>query len=310
MSVSAIVIATVVVGIVGIVIGIVLGIAGEKFKVEVDPKEEACLDALPGNNCGACGFAGCSGLAAAIAKGEAPVNTCPVGGAPVAEKIAAIMGVEAGESEKEVAFVMCGGTCDKTKDLYNYKGVQDCQTVKFMQNGGPKGCTYGCMGFGSCVKVCQFDAIHVINGVAVVDKEKCTACQKCIKTCPQNIIELVPYKSTHQVNCHSQDKGKDVMQVCDVGCIGCRLCEKACPFDAIHVENNIAHIDQSKCKHCGFCAGVCPRNIILGRKTKKPKPKKPKDAPKKDDAAKAPEKPAPKTAEPAAKAPEKEAKEA
>ena len=259
-----IILAAVVVGGIGIVIGIVLGVAGEKFKVEIDPREEAVLDALPGNNCGACGFPGCSGLAAAIAKEEAPVNACPVGGAAVADVVGGIMGVAAGESRRMVAFVMCGGDCEKTTDLYKYTGVEDCQTVKFMQNGGPKGCNYGCMGFGSCVKACPFDAIHVVNGVAVVDKDACKACEKCIKACPNNLIELVPYDATHLVNCHSNAKGKEVTGSCKVGCIGCMMCVKACEHEAITVTNFLAHIDQDKCVGCGACAAKCPRKIILG----------------------------------------------
>ncbi len=273
--ITAIIVAAVIVGGTGIIIGIVLGVAGEKFKVEVDPREEAIGEALPGNNCGACGYPGCSGLAAAIAKGEAPVNQCPVGGAAVAEVIGGIMGVSVDASEKNVAFVMCGGDCEKTRNLYDYTGVQDCSVVKLMPGGGPKACNYGCMGFGTCVSVCEFDAIHIVNGVAVVDKEKCVACEKCIKACPQNIIELVPYKMTHAVNCHSNDKGKGLMDACDIGCIGCRKCEKVCPKGAITIDNFLAHIDQSKCVGCGICAAACPRDIIIGRKAKvvpKPKP--------------------------------------
>ena len=297
---TAIIIAACVVGGVGIIIGIVLGIAGEKFKVEIDPNEEAIAGVLPGNNCGACGFPGCSGLAAAIAKGEAEVNTCPVGGAPVAEKIGEIMGVAAGESVHMVAYVMCDGNCEQTKNLYEYTGVTDCATVKFMQAGGPKGCSYGCMGYGSCVEACPFDAIHVVNGVAVVDKENCKACEKCIKACPNNLIELIPYKATHSVKCHSNDKGKALTSVCDVGCIGCKICEKACPKDAIHVEDFLAKIDYDKCVGCGLCAAKCPRSIIIGKKAKikpaaakKPAAKKPEDKP----AAKPEEAPKPETVE-------------
>ncbi len=275
--ITAIIVAAVIVGGTGIIIGIVLGVAGEKFKVEVDPREEAIGEALPGNNCGACGYPGCSGLAAAIVKGEAPVNQCPVGGAAVAEVIGGIMGVSVDASEKNVAFVMCGGDCEKSRQQYDYTGVQDCSVVKLMPGGGPKACTYGCMGFGSCVKVCDFDAIHIVNGVAVVDKEKCVACEKCIKACPQKLIELVPYSMTHAVNCHSNAKGKDIMSVCDVGCIGCMKCEKACPKHAIKVENFLAHIDQELCVGCGLCAAACPRDIIIGRKAKV----KPKAEPKK-----------------------------
>ena len=192
MSITGVLIAALIVGGTGVFIGVFLGIAGKKFAVEVDEKEEAILAELPGNNCGGCGYAGCSGLAAAIAKGEAPVGQCPVGGAPVAAKIAAIMGEEAGESVHEVAFVKCAGTCEKAKQAYDYTGITDCQMAAMMQNGGPKGCSFGCLGFGSCVKACPFDAIHIVDGIAVVDKEACKACGKCIATCPKHLIELVP----------------------------------------------------------------------------------------------------------------------
>ena len=171
MNITAILIAAAVIAVAGIIVGIGLGLFGEKFKVEVDEKEVAIREELPGNNCGGCGFAGCDALAKAIAEGKAPANACPVGGAPVGEKIAAILGVSAGAAEKKVAFVRCKGTCDKVKTLYNYEGIDDCAKASVVPAGGPKACSYGCTGFGSCVKACQFDAIHVVNGVAVVDKE-------------------------------------------------------------------------------------------------------------------------------------------
>ena len=147
--VSGILIAMAVVGAVGLFIGLFLGIAGIKFKVEVDEREEAVLSALPGNNCGGCGYAGCANLAAAIAKGEAPVNACPVGGEPVGKEIAKIMGVEAGKETKKVAFVACQGTCDKAKTDYEYHGIADCAMLSFVPNGGPKSCDYGCTGVGN-----------------------------------------------------------------------------------------------------------------------------------------------------------------
>lgn len=256
-------IAAVVVGLVGILLGFFLGFSGEAFKVEVDEREEAICGVLPGNNCGGCGYAGCSGLAAAIVKGDAPVNQCPVGGDPVAAQIAEIMGVEAETGTKMVAFVKCAGTCEKAKTDYEYSGVEDCSYMAFVPGGGPKSCNYGCLGYGSCVKACPFDAIHVIDGVAVVDKEKCKACSKCIAACPKNLIELVPYDAKHIVQCSSKDKGKDVMKACSVGCIGCMICQKNCPSDAVHVVNNIAYIDQEKCTGCGICAEKCPKKIIL-----------------------------------------------
>ena len=260
---TGLLLAAVVIGAIGIIIGVLLGIASEKFKVEVDEKEILVRAELPGNNCGGCGFPGCDGLAAAIAAGTAPVNGCPVGGAPVADKIAAIMGVESGSSEKKVAFVKCKGTCDKTNVKYNYYGITDCSMVTVAPGSGEKACAYGCMGYGSCVKACQFDAIHVVDGVAVVDKDTCKACGKCVAACPKHLIELLPVSAKHIVQCSSKDKGKDVMKACSVGCIACHLCEKNCPSDAVHVVDNVAYIDQEKCTKCGLCAEKCPKKIIL-----------------------------------------------
>lgn len=262
MSITGILSAAAVVGAVGIFVGLFLGVAGIRFKVEKDEKEEAILAALPGNNCGGCGFAGCSGLAAAIAKGEAPVNGCPVGGAPVGEKIAAIMGVEAGAGVRKVAFVKCAGTCDIAPKNYEYTGADDCRFVSMMQNGGDKTCTFGCLGYGACVKECQFDAIHIINGVAVVDPDACKACGKCVAACPKKLIELVPAEGVHYVQCASHDKGKDVTKACKAGCIGCMKCVKNCEAGAIVVEGNVAHVDYDKCTGCGKCKEECPRKII------------------------------------------------
>ena len=225
-------------------------------------REEAILAELPGNNCGGCGYPGCDGLAAAIAKGEAPVNGCPVGGEPVGKVIAAIMGQEVVETARQVAYVKCAGTCEKTKDNYEYTGVEDCEMMAFIPGGGAKSCTYGCLGFGSCVKACPFGAIDVVNGVAVVDKEACKACGKCVAKCPKHLIELVPYEQTTFVQCSSHAKGKAVTSACEVGCIGCKKCEKTCPNGAITVDNFCAHIDYSKCTNCGACKEVCPRHII------------------------------------------------
>lgn len=263
MSVTGILTATAVVGVVGIFVGLFLGAAGIKFRVEVDEKEEAVLAALPGNNCGGCGYAGCSGLAAAIAKGEAPVNACPVGGAPVGEKIAAIMGVEAGASERKVAFVACMGDCGKSRQDYEYFGAQDCQMMGFVPGGGPKSCNSGCLGFGSCVKACPFDAIHVVNGVALVDKEKCKACGKCVEVCPKHLISLIPYDARYAVACSSKDKGPVTMKACDVGCIGCGLCARNCPSQAVEVKDFHAAIDQEKCTGCGTCVEKCPKKCII-----------------------------------------------
>ena len=260
---NPILLATLVVAIVGIVIGFVLGFANIKLHVDVDEKEAQILEALPGNNCGGCGYAGCSGLAAAIAKGEAPVNQCPVGGAPVGNAIAAIMGVEAGSTVRQVAYVHCNGDCEKASSKYEYFGTTDCRLIEQTPGGGAKTCSFGCLGGGSCERVCPFDAIHVVNGVAVVDREACKACKKCIEICPRHLIDLVPYTYTEVVSCMSKDMGAKVNKYCKVGCIACHICEKNCPSGAIVVEENLARIDQSKCTHCGTCAQKCPKKAIF-----------------------------------------------
>lgn len=262
MNLSGVITAAVIVGVVGIFVGLFLGVAGLKFKVEVDEKEEAVLGVLPGNNCGGCGYAGCSGLAAAIAKGEAAVNACPVGGEPVAAQIAEIMGVEAQTGERQVAYVHCAGTCEKAKQDYEYFGVQDCSMMSYVPAGGPKSCNSGCLGYGNCVKACPFDAIQIVDGVAVVNKEKCKACGKCISSCPKHLISLIPYSAKYAVACSSADKGPVTMKVCSIGCIGCGICVKNCPNGAVKVENFHAIIDQEKCTGCGICAEKCPKKSI------------------------------------------------
>ena len=265
MSITGIIFTIIVVGMVGLVVGFLLVTASEKFKVEVDEKVAAVREQLPGNNCGACGFPGCDGMAAAIASGQAPVNGCPVGGAPVAEKIGKIMGVEAGETVKMVAYVRCSGDCQHAKDKSEYYGIRDCRAAAAIPGKGAKACTYGCMGFGTCVKECQFDAIHVINGVAVVDRTKCKACGKCVAACPNGLIEMIPDTSRYVVSCRSQDKGKAVKDACSAGCIGCTACTRVCESDAIHMNGNVAEIDQTKCTGCGKCAEKCPVKIIHAR---------------------------------------------
>jgi len=261
-SLQGVFIATAIVAGVGLFIGLFLGFAAKTFEVQVDESEIKVRELLPGANCGGCGYPGCDGLAAAIAKGEAPANACPVANKEAHAKIAEVMGKVVVEGEKMVAYVKCVGTCDKTEVKYEYYGVQDCNKVALVPGKGNKKCTYGCMGFGSCVKVCAFDAIHIVNGVAVVDQEKCTGCSRCSKQCPNKIIEMVPATARHLVACSSFDKGKDVKAACSIGCIGCKLCVKACEYNAITVENNLARIDYEKCTNCGKCSVVCPVKVI------------------------------------------------
>ena len=256
-----ILIGTVTLVVIGYLVGLGLVRAGKKFAVETDPRENEVREALPGNNCGACGFAGCDAMAAAIAKGEAPVNGCPVGGKASADAIAKIMGTTAGEADTKVAFVRCSGTCDATQMQGNYIGIRDCRSA-MLSGLNLTDCAYGCIGLGSCAKVCPQNAIKVINGVAEVDRQKCVGCGLCVKACPKGMIELIPSQSHVAVKCSSKDKGALVRKRCKAGCIGCGLCVKQCEHSAISLNDNLAHVDYSACVQCGSCVEKCPAKVI------------------------------------------------
>ena len=246
----------------GILFGAILGIASLLFYVKEDPRVAQITELLPGANCGGCGFAGCANLAAAIAKGEAPITACPGCSAENTAKIAEIMGSGAVEKKRMVAFVKCSGAKDTVAEKYIYSGVEDC-LVAARLGGGMKVCSAACLGLGSCVKACPFDAIHIQNGVAVVDENKCTACGKCVQTCPKGVIEIVAADTPVKVACNNNEKGVMVNKFCSAGCIRCKLCEKACPVQAIRVDAASAVIDYNKCIGCGACKEKCPRKVII-----------------------------------------------
>ena len=268
---NGIVIATLVLAVSGILVGIGLVFFNKKFYVAVDERETKVRECLPGNNCGACGYAGCDAMAAAIASGEAPVNGCPVGGAPVAAKVGEVMGVavDGTAEDKKAAFVKCIGSCQVTQQKANYAGIMDCRAAA-LSGLQIWECEHGCLGFGSCAAVCPEEAITVKDGVAHVDPDKCIACGKCIKECPQKIIEFKPVKNIQAVQCSSTEKGMVVRKQCSAGCIACHLCEKQCEHDAIHVVNDIAHIDYEKCVGCNKCAEKCPAHVIISSADAKP----------------------------------------
>lgn len=252
-----------IVGLTGLFAGILLSFADKIFHVPIDEKEEAVRAVLPGNNCGACGYAGCDSAAGAIAKGEAGVNICTVGGDTTAEKIASVMGVDALAVEKQYAFSHCIGCNEVTRTNYKYSGMESCLMASMVPGGGEKSCVYGCLGYGDCMKVCEFGAIHMKDGVAVIDSSKCTACKKCEKACPKQLINMIPEKrKRYIIGCSSNGKGKEVTASCDVGCIACKKCEKVCPTDAVLVTDNLAVIDYAKCIGCGKCMEACPRGCI------------------------------------------------
>lgn len=249
-------------GSLGLLFGILLTVASMAFSVEADPKEEKILDVLPGANCGACGYPGCSAYAAAVASGEAQIDQCPVGGPKLAAQIGSIMGREAKDQEKITATVRCRGDNSIAKKRYDYEGISNCNAANVVAHGF-KGCIYGCLGLGDCVDVCEFDAIHVNDkGLAVVNEDNCVGCRKCVTACPRDIIYMDPGRENVHVLCNSNDRGASVRKVCEEGCIACGICERNCPTDAIKVIDNLAVIDYDKCINCGLCAKKCPMNTI------------------------------------------------
>ncbi len=249
----------------GLAFGVFLAFASKKFHVEHDPKIDEVLNVLPGANCGACGYAGCQAYAEAVVMNkDVPVDLCVPGQKAVADKVAQILGRTASEKKLQlVAQLKCNGSKELTTNKFNYDGIKTCKAAALVQ-GGPKSCSYGCIGFGDCVKACKFDALKMgPNGLPIVDKEKCVACGACVKACPKGLFKLVPKDKHVHVLCSSKDKAAVVIKACKVGCTGCKLCEKNCPADAIHVNDNLAEIDYTKCTECGKCVEVCPRKIIV-----------------------------------------------
>lgn len=251
--------------------GIILTLAAKFMAVQVDQRVSNLREALPGVNCGACGFVGCDAYAEALAADDTVKgNLCNPGGSAVAMAISEILGKEFETIDSKYAVVRCSGTYNKTQYIMDFKGIQSCTANKMFYRGRGA-CSRACLGFGDCVSVCEYNAITMVNGVASIDKRKCVACGLCVKNCPNHLITILPSKLTTFVGCSSTDTGAKTGKVCKAGCIGCKKCESTCKFDAIHVTENLAAIDSEKCRNCGMCIKVCPVDVIKSNKSAKQK---------------------------------------
>ncbi len=259
----------------GALFGISLYVGSRVFHVDVDPRIERILDALPGANCGACGFGGCRAYADAVVTKGLGTDLCAPGGEEAVGLIAGIMGVDAGSAEPAVAVVHCDGAPARARERGEYAGLLDCRAALLPgAGGGATMCKFGCLGYGTCVEACPFDALVTgPDGLPQVIERLCTGCGLCVEACPRDIIELHSKKVHVFVLCRSHEKPKAVRLSCDIGCIGCKRCEKpdkSCKFDAIHVVEGLAIIDDEKCTNCGKCVRVCPRATIWNlRKARK-----------------------------------------
>ena len=223
-----------------LVMGWALGWANRAFHVHIDPKIEAAEGILPGANCGGCGYVGCREYAEAVVGGE-DASKCTVGGANVAQALGRLMGVEVAATCPYRPVVHCGATCADRLGRNEYRGYPSCAAANVIS--GVQECTYGCLGFGDCVEACKYDAIHIRQGLAVVDYARCVGCGACARACPRNIISMVPFKADTMmvVTCSNKDKGKDVSAACKVGCIGCGVCARL--NDLFQVVEALAEID-------------------------------------------------------------------
>lgn len=246
----------------------ILYMVSQKFKVEEDPRIQEVQEALPAANCGGCGFPGCAAFAAACVEAESLEGlNCPVGGQATMDVVASILGRTASKAAKKIAVVRCSGSCEERPRLNLYDGASNCSIAAALY-GGDTGCSFGCLGLGDCVDSCAFDAIHINPATMLpeVVEDKCTSCGACVKACPKNIIELRkqgPKSRRIYVSCVNKEKGGVARKACNVACIGCSKCQQACPFEAITIENNLAYIDDDKCRLCRKCVAVCPTSSIL-----------------------------------------------
>lgn len=247
----------------GLLLGLGLAIASKIMAVPVDEKAEEIVAVLPGANCGACGFSGCAGYAAALSSG-ATQNTgmCAPGGNEVSAKVAAITGLASADVVPKAAVVLCQGNSSNAKEKMVYSGVKSCRMASQLF-GGAKACAYGCLGLGDCMDACEFDAIHICDGVARINPIVCRSCGACVKACPKSLIELLPLGvSKAAVLCKNRSKGAAARKECAKACIGCMKCQKTCESGAVTVENFVAHVDTDKCTGCGKCREVCPIGCI------------------------------------------------
>ena len=259
---NSIVVAIVSVTVIGVVCSVLLAVLSKIMAVEVDERLVFIRECLPGANCGACGYSGCNGYAAALAEGSAAANLCTPGGNELVMQISEFLGVSAGEGiKKKVAIVRCIGDSETKSDKMDYRGTRTCAAAKLLF-GGPRACTFGCVGYGDCVKSCPSDAICLEKGIAHINQRRCTGCGLCAKACPYGVISIEDAPLVVVVLCKNTEKGAALKDKCSKGCIGCMKCVKECPSQAITVNDFLASIDYEKCIGCLKCTDVCIKKCI------------------------------------------------
>ena len=270
-----IVLAGVLMGAIGLAFAAVLGVAETRFKVDVDPRISAVESLLPGVNCGGCGYPSCAMYATAVATAGAEASLCVVGGEDTARAVARVMGVTIADElvEKRIAVVFCQGDTEASSFPGDYRGIRDCAAAVYSQDVA-KRCKYGCVGLGSCVAACIFNAIHLgPKGIPIVDADACNGCGKCVAACPRNLIELHPVSHRTFVYCKSQDPSIVTRKICKKGCFACNLCVKAAEKDgnptAVALVGNLAVVNAANYTAKSEYGAKCPtdcyaddRNVV------------------------------------------------
>jgi len=243
LNLNTVIIGMISLGGLGFLFALGLSVAEKKLHVDEDMRIIRIVELLPGANCGACGYPGCSNFAENIVKGNAPFDGCPVCNSDNLDEIAAIMGTEAKKSERMIARVMCQGGNAETATKAEYIGIHSCLAASIV-GGGEKLCEYGCIGYGDCVDACPFDAMYMnTNGLPVISDDKCTGCGKCVEACPRNVIELHPESHKLFVLCRNKDNPKIARKVCTKACIACGICVRAAEQGQITIDDNLATIN-------------------------------------------------------------------
>jgi RnfABCDGE-type electron transport complex B subunit len=230
----------------GMLLSGALAIANRYLWVYEDPRIDGIEDLLPKSNCGACGTAGCRPFAEALIKGDLSPANCTVCSAEDIGHIADFLGVDAGDVVKRVARLACAGGNHVARQRAHYAGLDSCRAAAIVA-GGPKSCTWGCLGLADCVDVCDQDAIRLDqHGLPLVDEDKCTACEDCVDICPKGLFSIQPV--THQlwVACKNLEFGDAAEADCEVACTACEKCSKDAPEGLIQIQNNLAQVDYSQ----------------------------------------------------------------
>ncbi len=240
-----------------------IAVANKKLYVYEDPRIDQVEDMLPHANCGACGFPGCRPFAEALVSGQVLPGKCSVSSDAGRAAIASFLGVALGAEEKRVARLACNGGINVAINQAYYKGVSTCQAATLISGGG-KACSWGCLGYGDCEVVCDFDAISMNEfGIPVVDIKKCTACGDCVEACPKMLFSIHPISHRLWVACKSLEAGDEVLDVCDVGCSACGKCVMDAEDNMITMVKNLPVINYSKNHKTQDPIQRCPTGAIV-----------------------------------------------